>query len=177
MKYNVCVNCYPLLPCRWSEDCKETFPTNLKRDQKIKELLPEFNACHVVVGKHEPLQLEEALDSSKLTTIVHPHSSSSKRELTDAYLTIKRADEEISMVAMEMTYTRQHYVHEISAVQNCNQQYSKKKDAFSRGGVPLLHGLITKLCIRVSEIHDLFSVISNSSIYNINASHSWRKWF
>ena len=80
-----------------------------------------------MVGKHEPLQLEEALDSSKLTTIVHPHSSSSKRELTDAYLTIKRAGEEISMVAMEMTYTRQHYVHEISAVQNCNQQYSKKK--------------------------------------------------
>ena len=108
-------------------------------------------------------QLEEALDSSKQTTIVHPHSSSSKRELIDAYLTIRHAGEEISMVTMGMTYTRQHYVHEISAMQNCIQQYSKKTDAFSRGGVALLHGLLTKLCIRVSEIHDLFSVISNSS--------------
>ena len=134
-----------------------------KETKKIKELLPEFNACHVVVSKHEPLQLQEVLDSSKLTTIVHPHSSSSKRELIDAYFTIKRADEEISMVAMEMTYTRQHYVHEISAVQNCIQQYSKKTDAFSRGSVALLHGLLTKLNIRVIEIHDLFSVISNSS--------------
>ena len=76
-----------------------------KETQKIKELLPEFNACHVVVGKHEPLQLEEALDSSKLTTIVHPHSSSSKRELiVHTLLYIKRAGEEISMVAMEMIY-------------------------------------------------------------------------
>ena len=44
-----------------------------KETKKIKELLPEFNACHVVVSKHEPLQLQEVLDSSKLTTIVHPH--------------------------------------------------------------------------------------------------------
>ena len=77
-----------------------------------------------MVGKHEPLQLEEALDSSKVTTIVHPHSSSLKRELIDAHLTIKRAGEEISMVAMDMTYTRQHYVHEISAGQNV---FSNKK--------------------------------------------------
>ena len=77
-----------------------------------------------MVGKHEPLQLDEALDSSKVTTIVHPHSSSSKRELIDAHLTIKRAGEEISMVAIEMTYTRQHYVHEISAGQNV---FSNKK--------------------------------------------------
>ena len=38
-----------------------------------------------------------------------------------------------------------------------------KKRCIQSGGVALLHGLLTKLCIRVSEIHDLFSVISNSS--------------
>ena len=90
---------------------QRNFPYKSQETKKIKELLPEFNACHVVVGKHEPLQLEEALGSSKLTTIVHRHSSSSKRELIVAHLTIKRAGEEISMVAMDMTYTRQHYVY------------------------------------------------------------------
>ena len=97
-----------------------------------------------MVGKHEPLQLEEALDSSKVTTIVHPHSSSSKRELIDAHLTIKRAGEEISMVAMDMTYTRQHYVHEISAGQNVFSNKKKKTHAFSRGCVAL-HGLLKTL--------------------------------
>ena len=120
-----------------------------------------------MVSKHEPLQLQEVLDSSKLITTVYPHSSSSKIDFIDAYLTIKHADEEISMVAMEMTYTRQHYVHEISAVQNCIQQYRKNTDAFSRRSVALLQGILTKLNIRVIEIHDLFSVISNSSTTSV----------
>ena len=131
-----------------------------KETKKIKELLPEFNACQSVIGGCEPLRLEDALDPSELTTIMQPNISHSKRELIDAYLIIKRADEELSMVAVEMTNTLKHYEQQLMAVKNCIEQYRTGVDAFSRGAVALLQALLVKLHARVSECH---SVIDGSS--------------
>ena len=55
-----------------------------KETKKIRELLPEYNACTNVSSECSPLEMNDALDPTKLTTIMDTTSiSNSKRELIE----------------------------------------------------------------------------------------------
>ena len=133
-----------------------------KETKKIRELLPEFNACRSVSSECAPLEMEEALDPTTLTTIVDTSVSHSKREFIDTFLRIRRSDEEIAMLTMEMNCTVAHYEHEVQAVLNCIESYTQKRDAFSRGAIALLRSLLCKHQVRLSESHHLHSIMKSS---------------
>ena len=136
-----------------------------RETRKIKEFLPEFNACQNMIGESEIL-LEDALNPSKLTSIMQLNVDQSKQELTDSkrelinsYLTMKRADEELSMLTAEMSNTIHHYEREVGIVQKCIEQYSNEVDAFSKGAVALLQAHLIRLQAQVKESCELFSPI------------------
>ena len=88
-----------------------------KETKKIRELLPEYNACTNVSSECSPLEMN---DATKLTTIMDTTSiSNSKRELIETFLRIKRSEEEIVMLESEMSNTVDHYEHEVQAVVIC----------------------------------------------------------
>ena len=100
----------------------------------------------------------------KLTSIMETNVTHSKREIIDAFLRLKRAKEEISMLTLEMKCTTKFYEHEIECVQKCIQHYaSQETDAFSRGAVTLLHGLLVKLQIHLHESFNLYSSIDKNT--------------
>lgn len=47
----------------------------LRETKKVKSLLPEYNACQVVIGEENAIHMKEALDLSLLFTIFQPESS------------------------------------------------------------------------------------------------------
>lgn len=92
------------------------------------------------------------------------NTSHSKREIIDAFLRLKRAEEEICMLTVEMKHTINYYEHEVECVQKCIQDYSlQESDAFSRGAVTLLHGLLVKLQVHLHESLNLYSSIDKST--------------
>lgn len=105
---------------------------SIQISKKIKELLPEFNACQSVVDESGPITLEEASDPVKLTATLHGNFSHSKRELIDAFFRMKRA-EEVSMFSMEITCITEHYECEVEHVQKSIQ--TKPESAFNRGAI------------------------------------------
>ena len=108
--------------------------------------------------------MEEALDPTTLTTSMETNTSHSKREIIDAFLRLKRAEEEICMLTVEMKHTINYYEHEVECVQKCIQDYSlQESDAFSRGAVTLLHGLLVKLQVHLHESLNLYSSIDKST--------------
>ena len=72
------------------------------------------------------LHLEEALNPFRLTTIVQHNISQIKQELIDSYRTIKRADEELNMVAVEINNTVEYYEHEVKVVRSCIEVMNSK---------------------------------------------------
>jgi hypothetical protein len=69
---------------------------------------------------------------------------------------MKRADEELSMLAAEMSNTIHHYEREVGIVQKCIEQYSNEVDAFSKGAVALLQAHLIRLQAQVKESCELF---------------------
>ena len=77
---------YHLIPVDGQKIAKKLSVQISKETKKIKSLLPEYNACQVVIGGDSAplLLLEEALDPSLLAAVLKPNSSlpfDSKREL------------------------------------------------------------------------------------------------
>jgi len=82
---------YHLIPVDGQKIAKKLSVQISKETKKIKSLLPEYNACQVVIGGDSApsLLLEEAL-----AAVLKPNSSlpfDSKRELIDAYIPLKRS--------------------------------------------------------------------------------------
>lgn len=91
-------------------------------------LLPEFNACQSIVcgDDSQPLQLEEAIEPSKVCLMIEPNLCSipkHNREIIDAYLMIQRSSEEIAMVTSEMQNTLNYYMNQSKSLQDCIQMY------------------------------------------------------
>jgi len=68
---------YHLIPVDGQKIAKKLSVQISKETKKIKSLLPEYNACQVVIGGDSAplLLLEEALDPSLLAAVLKPNSS------------------------------------------------------------------------------------------------------
>jgi len=120
---------YHLIPVDGQKIAKKLSVQISKETKKIKSLLPEYNACQVVIGGDSaPLLLLEALDPSLLAAVLKPNSSLpfvSKRKLIDAYIMMKRSSEEISMLDTEMENTTQYYLDRKNTLQKLIESFSQ----------------------------------------------------
>ena len=131
-----------------------------KETKKIKSLIPEYNACQLVIGGESSMSLllNEALDPSVLNTTLHPTSSlpsESQQELIDAKIMVKRSSEEISMLDIEMKNIIQYYVDRKNTLQEIIQSLSQREDAF-RGTVALLQTVNIQVDNQINKCFKLF---------------------
>ena len=159
---------YHLIPVDGQKIAKKLSVQISKETKKIESLLPEYNACQVVIGGDSAplLLLEEALDPSLLAAVLKPNSSlpfDSKRELIDAYIMMKRSSEEISMLDTEMENTTQYYLDRKNTLQKLLESFSQRGDAFGRGAVALLQDVYLKVDRKITERTELFAVTDSRS--------------
>ena len=121
--------------------------------KKLRMLLEEYNICQLIVnGTSTQITLDEALDptilSSKLgvhtdTTLSKPH-----QDIIEAYLQMKRSNEEIVLLEKEMANTIQFYAEQrkslLTLIDQMKQAQTPESNSFSRGAIALLHALFQR---------------------------------
>ena len=121
--------------------------------KRLRVLLEEYNICQLIVNSSSTqITLDEALDptvlSSKLgvhadTTVSKPH-----QDIIEAYLQMKRSNEEILLLEKEMANTIQFYAEQqkslLTLIDQMKQAQISESNPFSRGAIALLHALFRR---------------------------------
>ena len=121
--------------------------------KRLRVLLEEYNICQLIVNSSSTqITLDEALDpivlSSKLgvhadTTVSKPH-----QDIIEAYLQMKRSNEEILLLEKEMANTIQFYAEQqkslLTLIDQMKQGRISESNPFSRGAIALLHALFQR---------------------------------
>ena len=144
-----------------------------KESKKIRSLLPEYNTCLVLLGDKSSttLTIKEALDPAALVTLFTKPiyvctQSSSKRELVESFLLIKRASEESVMLTNEMKNVIAYYTHTNATLLKliqAKQSVCTSALALNRGAVSMLKSKHLAVERELHALHELFGPIIGSS--------------
>ena len=83
--------------------------------KRLRTLLEEYNICLLVVSSSSiQITLDEALDPEVLSSKLHADTTSSKphQDILEAYLQMKRSNEEIVLLESEMENTIHFYAEQ-----------------------------------------------------------------
>jgi len=133
----------------------------------IKALLPEYNACLLASGVMETLDIKQALDPTELSTLVPSTfslASGSKRVLIDSFIMMKRSEEELKLLEIEMENTSNHCNSKARAIDNTLTLLSGRGDKHSKGAVALLLKLKTEAIEQQSNCDQFFGVMKQTSV-------------
>ena len=135
-------------------------------------LLPEYNACRLAAGITDTLGIKQALDPSLLSELIQPGLSlvcGRKRELTDAYIMMKRSSGEIEMLESEMDTTMHYYVSKQKSIESAISVFSRRKDVFAQGAIVLLQSMRENIDKQVALCQKMFSVKQPTSLCSSEA--------
>lgn len=141
-----------------------------KETSKIKSLLPEYNACQLIVGGEfsTSMTLKEALEPSNLSKLtdsepsVCSQSNTLKRELINSLIMVRRASEELVMLKSEMNNTILHYKNtRATLVRVIGNRETECATALDRGAVSLLKNMCNSVERELNVLNELFEPVLN----------------
>ena len=121
--------------------------------KKLRTLLEEYNICQLIVnGTSTQITLDDALDPTALSSKLGVHAdtplSKPHQDIIEAYLQMKRSNEEIVLLEKEMANTIQFYAEQqkslLTLIDQMKQAQTQESNSFSRGAIALLHGLFRR---------------------------------
>ncbi len=138
--------------------------------KRLRTLLEEYNICQLVFNNSSiQITLDEALDPEFLSSKLHADTTLSKphQDIIEAYLQMKRSNEEIVLLESEMANTIHFYAEQrkvlLTLIDQMKQAQISKSDPFNRGAIALLHSLFR----RIDKLHQECRVFPISATINI----------
>ena len=138
--------------------------------KRLRTLLEEYNICQLVVnGSSTQITLDEALDPEVLSSKLHADTTSSKphQDILEAYLQMKRSNEDIVLLESEMANTIHFYAEQrkvlLMLIDQMKQAQISESNPFSRGAIALLHSLFR----RIDKLHQECRLFPISATINI----------
>ena len=119
-----------------------------KETKRVKALLDEYRACHVVDPSLCELSLSQALDPIFVRTLLTSLSdvatavTAEKLEAIQAYLMVSRSREEVAMLREDAKNVVSYYNRKKHAIQLAISSLEANSDPYSRGSITLLHFLL-----------------------------------
>ena len=136
--------------------------------KSIKALLPEYNACQMAIDNHtSSLSIQEALDPTILSKMLHPHSSvpsKTRQDLIDAHIQVQRACEEVEMLKAEMGNMVIYFKERCKTLQDSIQLFKTREYAFGRGGLSLLKSMYLHTDSNLQNCVKLFEVTNEAEV-------------
>lgn len=138
--------------------------------KRLTTLLEEYNICQSIISSSSTqITLDEALDSAVLSSKLHTDTTLSKpqQDIIEAYLQMKRSNEEIVLLENEMVNTIQFYAEQrkslLMLIDRMKQAQISESNPFNRGAIALLHSLFW----RRDKLHQKCRMFPISNTINI----------
>lgn len=140
-----------------------------KETRTIRSLLADYHACQSNTEVScDFISLSEALDPCavgdklQVVGVWCSISTGDRRAIIDAYLTLCRSKEEISMLTEEARNVTVYYEEQKKAVLKELDCLSGKVDSYSRGATSLLHQLLAKISKQLEQSYHTVKVMNTN---------------